>query len=389
MDLVALLEDGRRDFLDAVRGVPSHLAAVKPSPKAWSVLECIEHVIAVEERYRTWIVNGTAVMPRRDSRKEMRLFTTVRSRLTKLETPDVLRPAGSFRTLADALAEFETARNSSVQLVRDRGDRIYAAGATHPYFGAVNGAELIQLMDAHARRHADQIRDTCEALRAPRKFRMKPNRRKSAAFRRDPPDLPSEFDAAGSLASDDSAAIKDSWLSDLEAPERRIDDFRIDGSLLERVQLAGGRFGAAVWKDVRLVGCDLANIRAHRIALVRVELIDCRMTGFAATALEWQDVLIRNGDVRYAQLPGGKFRNCEFEGCKWQETDLQNADLAGCIFRSCNLARADLRGTKLPNTDFRKSEVEGMLVGVHDLRGAIVDPAQAMIFAQVLGLQIR
>lgn len=218
---------------------------------------------------------------------------------------------------------------------------------------------------------------------------MKPTPKKSGVFRRDPPDLPSEFEPGGSLAGGESLVIKESRLSDVEAPDLKVDDFRIDGSALERVKLAGGRFGTAIWKDVRLVGCDLANVRAHRVALVRVELIDCRLAGFVATALEWQDVLIRNGDMRYAQLSGGKFRNAEFEACNWQEADLQNSDLAGCVFRSCTFARADLRGSKLQNTDFRSSEVEGMLVGIQNLRGAIVDPAQAMIFARVLGLEIR
>jgi uncharacterized protein YjbI with pentapeptide repeats len=389
MDFVAFLEDGRRDFLDAVGGSHAHLAATKPSSKAWSVLECIEHVIAVEDRYRSWIAEGTAVPPRRDSRKEMRLYMTIRSRLTKLETPDVLRPGRRFQTLSAAMMEFEATRDQSVELVREPGDRLYAIGARHPYFGALNGAELIQLIDGHARRHADQIRETCHALAAPREFHMKPTPKKSTAFRRDPPDLPSELDAARSIAAGESVVIRETRLSDVEAPELKIDEFRIDSSVLERVQLAGGRFGAVLWKDVQLVGCDLANVRAHRIALVRVEFIDCRLTGFAAAVPEWQDVLIRNGDVRYAQLPGGKFRSCEFDGCHWQDTDLQNGDLAGCVFRSCDLARADLRGTKLQQTDFLKSEVEGMLVGVNDLRGAIVDPAQAMVFAQVLGLQIQ
>ncbi len=223
---------------------------------------------------------------------------------------------------------------------------------------------------------------------------MKPRTaRKPAAFHRDEPDLPEEFECAGEsgpcLADGELVTIQGKRLQELERTNLRVDAFRVEGSVLERVQLAGGRFGSAVWKDVRLTGCDLANLRAHRLALVRVELIDCRLTGFSATALDWQDVLIRNGDVRYAQFQGGKFRSCEFDGCNWQEADLQNADLAGSVFRSCSLARADLHGAKLQDTDFRKSEVEGMLVGMGDLRGAIVEPVQAMILARVLGLQIK
>jgi len=393
MGLIAILEAGRRDFLDAAREISPEQASAKPAPNSWSVLECIEHVTAVEDRYLSWISSGTAVAPHRNSEKEMRLFMTIRNRLTKVEAPDVVRPRGRFGTLAAALAEFEAVRDRSVQLVQERGDALYSIGAKHPYFGKVNGAELIQLIDGHARRHADQIRETGEALLTPQEVPMKPAiGKKPAVFRRDAPDLPVELESAGepgrSFADAEFVTIQDQRLQDLERSHLRVNTLRIQGSVLERVQLAGGQFGSVVWKDVRLVGCDLANIRAHRFALARVEFVDCRLTGFTATALDWQDVLIRNGDVRYAQFQGGRFRTSEFDGCNWEEADLQNADLSGSVFRSCNLTRADLHGAKLQNTDFRKSELEGLLVGINDLRGAIVTPAQAMVLAQVLGLQI-
>lgn len=44
---------------------------------------------------------------------------------------------------------------------------------------------------------------------------------------------------------------------------------------------------------------------------------------------------------------------------------------------------------KLDGADFRGSSVEGLLVHAADLKGAIVDPAQAMIFAELMGLKIR
>jgi uncharacterized protein YjbI with pentapeptide repeats len=223
---------------------------------------------------------------------------------------------------------------------------------------------------------------------------MKPARaKKLVAFKRDGPDLPAELESAQApdklFTDEELVSIEQKGLQDLQRTGLHISTFRIEGSVLERVQLSGGRFGCAVWKDARLVGCDLANLHAHRITLVRVELIDCRLVGFQATVLDWQDVLIREGDVRYSQFQRGKFRACEFDRCNWQEADLQGADLVGSIFRSCNLARADLRTTKLQNTDFRNSEVDGMVVGIGDLKGAIVDPAQAMIFARLLELQIR
>ncbi len=217
---------------------------------------------------------------------------------------------------------------------------------------------------------------------------MKPVKvKKAAGFHRESPDLPKEFDALedGRLP----AEIETAHVADLNAAELRLDTFGVEGSVLERVQFAGSEFGSVTWKDARFVGCDLANIRAHRMTLLRVEFVDCRLTGFHATALEWRDVLVTNGDLRYVQFHGGLFHNCEFDGCNWEEADMHEVDVSGCLLRGCNFASADFRGAKLQNTDLRKSEVEGMVVGMNDLRGAIVEPAQAMIFARVLGLQIK
>lgn len=161
MSLVSILEAGRRDFLDATSDISPEQASARPVAGRWSVLECIEHLIIVEDCYLGWISNGTPNAPQRNSDKELRLFTTIRCRLTKVEAPDVVRPVGRFDSLAVALAEFRAVRDRSVQLVEERGESLYSIGAKHPYFGDVNGVELIQLIDGHARRHADQIRDAC------------------------------------------------------------------------------------------------------------------------------------------------------------------------------------------------------------------------------------
>jgi hypothetical protein len=162
MNLVSILEAGRRDFLDATRDVSPEQAAAKPVSGGWSVLECLEHVVAAEERYLDWLTAGESIEPRRDADKELWLFTMIRSRLTKVEAPDAVRPCGRFATLDAALTAFKAVRDRSVQAVRDRGDAIHTIGATHPYFGNLNGAELMQLVDGHARRHADQIREVCD-----------------------------------------------------------------------------------------------------------------------------------------------------------------------------------------------------------------------------------
>jgi hypothetical protein len=48
-----------------------------------------------------------------------------------------------------------------------------------------------------------------------------------------------------------------------------------------------------------------------------------------------------------------------------------------------------MTGARLEAADFRGSQVEGLVANAEDLRGAIVDPAQAMVFAELMGLKIR
>jgi len=174
MSLVTTLEDGRLDFLDAARDIVPERASARPAPGAWSALECIEHVVIVEGRYLGWLLNGVPISPKKDMDKEFRLFTLIRSRLTKMDAPEVIWPAGRFDSLATALAEFKATRDRSVQAVEERGDSIYAVSARHPFFGEMNGAELIHLMDGHARRHADQIREACEILAGGRSEDLQP-----------------------------------------------------------------------------------------------------------------------------------------------------------------------------------------------------------------------
>ena len=44
---------------------------------------------------------------------------------------------------------------------------------------------------------------------------------------------------------------------------------------------------------------------------------------------------------------------------------------------------------RLLNADLRGSMVEGLRMNAEDIRGAVVDPAQAMIFASLLGIRIE
>jgi hypothetical protein len=164
-EIVDDLERSRQEFLAAVAGLPESQAKVRPDPDRWSVLDCVEHVTAVEERFLGFLGAAEKLdTPRIDKEKEAGLLARVPDRSTRAKSPEAVLPTGRFQTLADALDQFNAGRARSVQFAEDRFDDLYFLSSTHPRFGAMNGVEFLIIIAGHCRRHAEQIRETRSAL---------------------------------------------------------------------------------------------------------------------------------------------------------------------------------------------------------------------------------
>jgi len=185
-------------------------------------------------------------------------------------------------------------------------------------------------------------------------------------------------------------AIARSTISELKREGLSATSLSLESCVLSRVALPDSTFSTITLRDVRLVGCDLANVKTRALMALRVELLDCRMTGFRVEEpAECHDVLISQGLQSYSQFAYASFKSAEFDACNFEDANFLGADLQGCIFRGCNLHNADMRGAKLKDADLRGSQVEGLRLHPADLYGAMVDPSQAMIFAALLGIRIR
>ena len=206
------------------------------------------------------------------------------------------------------------------------------------------------------------------------------------------PDLPVDPPVArgDDLFRGPEIAITRSTISELERDGLSATSLSIESCVLNRVALPDSTFATVTLRDVRLVGCDLANFKTRALTALRVELLDCRMTGFRIEEpAECHDVLISQGLQSYTQFAYARFKSAEFDACNFEDANFLGADLQGCIFRGCNLHNADMRGAKLKDADLRGSQVEGLRLHPADLYGAMVDPSQAMIFAALLGIRIR
>jgi len=141
--------------------------------------------------------------------------------------------------------------------------------------------------------------------------------------------------------------------------------------------------------DCRLETSDLSGIVWEQARFRRVEFLECRIIGAQLLESDFEDALFQECILERAVLSSAKFRAARFVKCKLREASFEYSDLSGVVFEDCDLARADLRCAVLRGADLRGSQLDGVQAGPEEFSGAIVDSAQALQIAGLLGIVIR
>jgi uncharacterized protein YjbI with pentapeptide repeats len=113
------------------------------------------------------------------------------------------------------------------------------------------------------------------------------------------------------------------------------------------------------------------------------------MTGYVALEAELLDTRFRDCKLDLAQFYSAKLPKARFEDCPLMGSDFRVADLTGAVFLRCDLTNADFTGATLAGADLRGCPIDGMRAGPNELRGAMVDHAQALALVRAMGLIIE
>ncbi|HEY7387756.1 MAG TPA: DinB family protein [Bryobacteraceae bacterium] len=164
-ELLRLLENSRQELHAAIAGLSDAQAAASPGPERWSVLECLEHVTTVEQRFLERLKEAVqSDAPAADKEREAAFLARVVDRSTRAQAPELVRPVGRFRKLSDAVESYNAARAATMSFVEENHASLYPRLLSHPRFGALNGYEYILLIAGHSRRHTAQILETRAAV---------------------------------------------------------------------------------------------------------------------------------------------------------------------------------------------------------------------------------
>ena len=161
--LSARLGRSRDTFLHAIAGLTPAQWTFKPSAEEWSISECADHVLFIENLTYGLVTEKILAKPAEPEKaasvlgKEAKLARAVVDRSTKVKMPIAATPTG-FAETPDMLADaFSAARRKIVDYVQTTQKPLHHHFAPHMIFKDLDGAQWILMMALHAERHTLQI----------------------------------------------------------------------------------------------------------------------------------------------------------------------------------------------------------------------------------------
>jgi uncharacterized damage-inducible protein DinB len=168
------MNHGRDALETALAGVDDALASRKPpsrdpstpeSSLAWSILDCVEHMVLSEQYLLSRLrIAQLSTDPPHPSR-EARIAARAADRSRPIEAPSASQPTGRYPGLGEALDAFDAVRAETLEYVENLNDDPRSLTTDHPLFpGPVTCYETLLMMAAHPARHAQQILEIRRAL---------------------------------------------------------------------------------------------------------------------------------------------------------------------------------------------------------------------------------
>lgn len=170
---VSYLAQTRDNLLRATGGLSPAQMQFKPAADRWSVAECLEHIITVENRVFEGISSAVA-QPAADASKRSaydgrddELVQTVTDRTSRRQAPEAVRP--SSRWAHDQLIrEFLAARERTLGFAASTDCDPRQHFFPHRAFGELDCYQWLLLLAGHGDRHRAQIEEVVAAPNFPR-----------------------------------------------------------------------------------------------------------------------------------------------------------------------------------------------------------------------------
>jgi DinB superfamily len=161
---IDLLESTKISLHEAVKGLSAEQLTARPDPERWSVAECLEHIVLVEEGIFGRLQHTMQKPDEPEKRAEIQvsdlyLTKALRSRKTGISSPEPFVPTGRFGNTEATLVAFDEQRNQVIAYAKSAPGNWRTHFFKHLVFGTIDGFQTLLLFAGHGERHRKQIEE--------------------------------------------------------------------------------------------------------------------------------------------------------------------------------------------------------------------------------------
>ena len=157
------LKASREQLLALVDGLTAEQWKFQPAADRWSINECLEHVIRVENRVagivRTKLGEGGPDAGERARVDDAVLLAALPDRSVGRQAPEPARPTGQWPDGDELLAEFAKTRQRTVHFAATANADLRNYFHPHAAFGELDCYQWLLVLSLHGSRHAKQIEE--------------------------------------------------------------------------------------------------------------------------------------------------------------------------------------------------------------------------------------
>jgi len=162
--LLSELKFSEAVLLTSIKGLTPAQWTFKPSPDAWSIQECAEHVILAEdlifdEAQKTLKTPAVARLSNATSEGDRQIVAQMEDRSKKAKAPKIIQPTGKFPTPESAAQEFRLRRGRTIGYVKTTDNPLRIHVGDGPSGSPADVYQFLLELAAHSARHTAQIRE--------------------------------------------------------------------------------------------------------------------------------------------------------------------------------------------------------------------------------------
>ncbi len=159
---VGQLNAGRERLLGLVHGLTAEQWKFRPAEGRWSINECLEHVMHVENRVLGVIESKLREHPAGPASTridDVWIAKAVLDRTARRQAPEAVRPTGQWPDANELVAEFRKTRQRTTDFAATTQSDLRSYIHPHMALGELDCYQWLLLLGLHGARHAQQIEE--------------------------------------------------------------------------------------------------------------------------------------------------------------------------------------------------------------------------------------